>query len=215
MPIKPNKPILFGVYHDHKYVDECLDSFKRTITGRKVLYIELDAEMLSAIPEYQPKVPVDPREVEAVFKGSVGAYQLLAREALRAGLKVLPLDERKMSEKYDRDKFQSMQPHSKEQKYRVTPSYVAYQNTELREKKWEGMLRNATSTTVVVATTGHLSGLRERLHVPEQNCIFHKAGSITEKWRRVANETRKRIEAERTARRLKKAKERERRSRRL
>lgn len=192
MVIYPNKPILFGVYHDQSSVREVISKFKSAIRGKKALYIEVDAEILSAIPGYKPKVKISGLMAENVFKGMAGSYQLLAREALRAGLKVVPLDDKKVRERLAQDM----------QEGQLTNTRAAYHNLNLREKRWERLLRDARSDTVVVAVSDHLRALQKRLGIPEQNCFMHQEERASQAWRRQAEIEAKKIEAARTERRL-------------
>ncbi len=195
MVIYPNKPILFGVFHDQEEVKAVMEKFRQTIRGKKVLYLEIDAETLSAIPEYEPKVKISELMAENAFKGMAGSYQLLAREALRAGLKVVPLDNKKVTERLVQDM----------QAGKVSNARRAYHNLVLREKRWETLLRGARSDTVVVAVSDHLRAVQKRLNIPEQNCFMHQEELASQAWRRQAEREAKRIEAARTERRLRKA----------
>ncbi len=196
MIIYPNKPVLFGVFHGQAEVKEGMEKFRQVIKGKRFLYLEITAEFLSAIPEYEPKVSISKLYSENVFKGMAGSYQLLAREAIKAGLKVIPMDDKKQEDRYQKAK--------QDQKLRI--ENMAYQNLSLREKRWESLLCGARSDTVVVAVSDHLRALQKRLKIPEQNCFMHQEHLASPDWRRQAEIEAKRIETERIARRLKEAK---------
>jgi len=186
-------------------VNSALEEFKKLIRGKNFLFIELTPMALSVIPEFKPKVKITNAWVrEHAFKGDIGAYQILARAALKAGLTVVPLDAEKNA-------MVNLAYTRRDRNYTIERAYEieAYQNLEKREKDWAAKLKNFKSDAVVVAVAAHLRGLQSRLGIPESNCIMRDENiGNNPRMRKMARIELQRIESERMARQLRKSRER-------
>ncbi|MCX6803959.1 MAG: hypothetical protein NTY48_05325 [Candidatus Diapherotrites archaeon] len=207
MVIHPNKPIIFGI--DHDAVLEAFDvlpKFKQLLLRKKTLFIELTAEELSHLLEYPNKVKVEKLPCqELLFSGPEGVYRRFAQAALQRGLQVIPLDKKKVMDRWWSTMFNSK---------RFTRDYVFYQNLNKRENAWEELLKTATSKAIVVMHPDHAKHMMTVLKIPHQNVAY--LGNIRDKeWildaRPAAERYAKRIAQERLARRQRSAQQKEKR----
>jgi len=195
MVVHPNKPILFSVQHNLTDVEMAIARFRRIIRGKKFLFIELISE-----------------EVKEAFRGElynsdpkVAAFQKLVFEANKAGLKVIPLDDKKMMTELFAKGFDNVLHDS--------PPNVEYEVYVKRERLWLNKLEGANASAIVVVNPVHASEIARKMGLPKDNIV----GQLWEKpeFRALAEEKARRIEAERTERKRRKAQARMRRQNRL
>lgn len=187
MPVRPNKPVLFGIDHKMSKVKKNLVFFKGLVRGKKRLYIELTPEDLNT-----PAKDLD---------SGIRSFRLLATVAQEAGLQIIPLDRNDWHQIFlsTRDSW--------------APDNKIYQNTYKREKMWAQTLRAATSDSVVAVHPAHALELKEQLKIPDENCVFTRNPQDAEylERRRIGRNEAERIEKLRLARRLKNSRERQKR----
>ena len=163
MPPKSNKPTFFLVDNESNPVWNALEHFKKTVKGKRVLYIELTAEDLSHIPEYPNKVRVAPLpEKEMLYWGSEGAYRKLAFYALINGLHVIPLDKKRIMNQWWKISTTKGFEHAQ----------ALYQSLNRRENDWSKLLRNANGQALVVMHPGHGELIMRKMHVPKNNIAY-------------------------------------------
>jgi len=124
------------------------------------------------------------------------AYQRLAFEARKAGLKIVPLDTDKAYEEIQA----SVDSYSR--------NYRLYAK---REKRWEELLRKAGGGSVAVMHPSHAWRMSHLLHLPAENIFGDRSGltkklMVSARWYSAIE--RARIEAERLERRKRSARER-------
>jgi len=193
MPIRPNKPIMFALPHTNAEVEKALPNFRKAIEGKKRLFVEM--------AHFEPI-------------SNWGDFALFVNEAHKLGVEIVYLDKsERQASKHQRLRapltemlFDQLRNH----KWPFSIAYRRYLNLDLREKKWERMLKGTTSRDVIVMHTEHAKAMIQRLKIPQSNIAFFapsNAGDFSEP-RRMASEERRQIEALRIAKRLAKSRNR-------
>jgi hypothetical protein len=195
MVVVPNKPVLFSVDHRPEAVQPEIGNFKKTISGKKFLFIELSPVEIDEIIVHG-KYSSDP---------SIRSYQTLVSEAHQAGLKVIALDETKARAELAKllNSLEGLPLFLAGLKRQREIFYKMYSR---REKLWCEKLKGARSDAVAVMHPGHADSISRQLKIPAQNIV----GSLNKAYeaRRLAEEKASRIEKGRLERAKNRAKSR-------
>lgn len=181
--MRPNKPVMFAVEHKIAPVLRALADFKKTIAGKKTLFIETDEQAVR----------------ETITTGQPASnYGWFVLEAKEAGLEIVPLDERKTNVKI----FEAL----------VEGAFAKarYGNIYKREKRWLRKLEGARSNAVIVMHPAHASKIIMRLKIPKENIAYLMKRDPLLQWnadqmRASSEKEAKRIEKERLERYRRKA----------
>lgn len=187
---KPNKPVIFGVDHEGLDVDTSINFFRKAVKERTHLYIELSPQDLTNLPNF----PKELSRTDAGNQGQVEAYQRLAFEAQKAGLKVIPLDTQ-THEEFVED-------------LKRNKSGREYQSLTKREKMWAQKLEGLTKRAIIVMHPIHAKEMIQLLQIPKQNISYlphrERYELYNATFRSIAERERRRIEHLRQLRKLKK-----------
>ena len=190
MTERPNHPVIFGVDHEGLDVDTSINFFRKAVKGRTHLYIELSPQKLTNLPTFPESLSL----TDARKQGQAQAYQRLAFEAQKAGLKVIPLDSQTHEEFVEGLK--------------KNKSRREYQSMTKREKMWAQKLDGLTKRAIIVMQPVHAKEMIKILQIPKHNIAYLTHNERDKHYeaffRPIAERERKRIEHLRQLRKLKK-----------
>jgi len=160
MALQKNKPVLFSISHELIAVEAGIDLFKKTLKGKKVLFIEFA-----------------PLEIAQALKGEfdtrpqIFAYQRLVAEAGKAGVEVVGLDTKKSMEELIHLVEDIKKTDNRKRSYIRKHERYDYLIYNKREKRWLQILKTYGSEAILVMHPGHAIEIAKKLRIPKRNIV--------------------------------------------